>query len=118
MDAVIAALVGLISGCIGSLIAPWVHWGIEKKRLKLQARRQLISEAREYITSKQFGGSQFHGKTWFPQLRHSLSAGTVEEVENFREYASSASDPAEVREALRRKLLTELEEIERRWGLI
>lgn len=26
----VPAFIGLISGAIGSIIAPWIHWGIEK----------------------------------------------------------------------------------------
>lgn len=45
----IPALVGLISGAVGSLIAPWVHWGVERQKLKLLARRELIEKAREAL---------------------------------------------------------------------
>lgn len=30
--AIISGVIGLITGAVGSLIAPWVHWGIEKKK--------------------------------------------------------------------------------------
>jgi hypothetical protein len=33
----IPTLIGLITGTIGSLIAPWVSWGIEKRKLRLAA---------------------------------------------------------------------------------
>ena len=31
VDGITTALIGLISGGIGSLVAPWAKWGIEKK---------------------------------------------------------------------------------------
>ena len=43
-NAIIAGLVGLITGAIGSLIAPWVQWGVEKRRKKLERRTALIQQ--------------------------------------------------------------------------
>jgi len=37
ISAVIGGVTGLITGAIASLIAPWVNWGIEKKRRALRA---------------------------------------------------------------------------------
>jgi hypothetical protein len=45
-DIVIPAITGLASGAIGSLLAPWANWGVEKKRLQQRARIELIAEAR------------------------------------------------------------------------
>lgn len=118
MQELIAAVIGLIAGCVGSLIAPWVHWGIEKRRLQIQARRQLIDEAREYVGSKQFGGPQFERKTWFAQLRGELHTDTKSKIENFRERSGAAGDATEFRETLRRELFVELDRIERKWKLI
>ena len=44
-----AALFGLIAGVVGSLIAPWVNWGIEKRREKLLFRRQQLTNWRQLI---------------------------------------------------------------------
>jgi hypothetical protein len=41
--AVIGGLSGLITGAIGSLVAPWVNWGIEKRRKKMDRHRELIA---------------------------------------------------------------------------
>lgn len=49
--AIIAGVVGLITGAIGSLVAPWANWLVEKKKQKLAYRRQLISDARTAISS-------------------------------------------------------------------
>jgi hypothetical protein len=45
LTAVIGGIAGLITGTIGSLIAPWVHWGIEKRRSQAERRRALIDNA-------------------------------------------------------------------------
>jgi len=39
----ISGIIGLIIGIIGTLFAPWVKWGIEKKKIKLNRRIELIN---------------------------------------------------------------------------
>lgn len=36
------AYLGLLGGVVGSLIPPWVNWGIELRREKMKYRRELI----------------------------------------------------------------------------
>ena len=31
MNAIVVAIIALVSAAIGSLMAPWINWGIEKK---------------------------------------------------------------------------------------
>ena len=49
MVALIGAIAGLISGTIASLIAPWINWGVKKKKFRLEERRKLLKEIREII---------------------------------------------------------------------
>lgn len=46
---VLPALLGFVAGTIGSLVAPWVNWRIEKKRLALQYKRQTVAEWRAML---------------------------------------------------------------------
>jgi len=43
---VVPALLGLIGGVIGSLVAPWVQWAVEKRRGRTDHRRELIRQWR------------------------------------------------------------------------
>jgi hypothetical protein len=45
----IPAAAGLVSGVIGSLIAPWVQWGIESRRDRKVARKDLLAEVRTLL---------------------------------------------------------------------
>lgn len=117
MEKIIAALIGLVAGAIGSLIAPWINWGVEKRKIRLQARKNLIECAREYVTSKQFGAVQFSRKTWYAQLIPEMSDEVISIIENFPRNASEG-DVVLVREELRKALLLELGRIERKWKLI
>tara|TARA_R110002124_G_scaffold269796_2_gene437760 strand:- start:1584 stop:1952 length:369 start_codon:yes stop_codon:yes gene_type:complete len=46
---IIPALAGLISGVVGTLIAPWVNWGIEKKRKSIEYKQSQIKDARDLL---------------------------------------------------------------------
>lgn len=45
--AVISSGTGLFAGLVGSLIAPWVNWGVEKRRLRRARGVQRIEEWRQ-----------------------------------------------------------------------
>jgi hypothetical protein len=38
---------GPVTGVIGSLVAPWVNWGVKKRRARLQRRQHLVTEWRK-----------------------------------------------------------------------
>jgi hypothetical protein len=52
VNAIIAGTVGLITGAIGSLIAPWVNWNIDKRRQKNKRRIELIKVERNNINGQ------------------------------------------------------------------
>lgn len=45
----VPAITGLIAGTLGSLIAPWVNWRIEKKRKSIEYKQNLIKETRNLV---------------------------------------------------------------------
>lgn len=49
VSAVIGGAAGLGTGVIGSLLAPWSMWGVEKRRQQFQRRHALIDEWRRGI---------------------------------------------------------------------
>ena len=49
---IVPALVGLLSGVLGTFIAPWVNWGIEKRRQQLLHRKTILEGCRERIASQ------------------------------------------------------------------
>ena len=46
---IISALTGLLAGAVGSLIAPWVHWRIEKVRKSIEYKQALIKDVRHLL---------------------------------------------------------------------
>ena|SRR5712692_1144563 len=116
--AIIGGVSGLIAGVVGSLVAPWIHWGIEKRRDRRATQRDLLGAAREYVASKEFGASQFAKKPVYARLKPHLAADVVRAVENSEEVRDQMDDPGEFGEDLRRGVLDELTRIERKWKLI
>lgn len=80
LDILIPAIAGLISGAIGSLVAPWALWGIEKRRKRHQARHDLIGKVRE-ILSKPTQNNEFRMLPIYSQLRPYLSDEAVAAIE-------------------------------------
>jgi len=77
----VSAVVGLISGTIGSLIAPWVHWGIEKQKLKLLAHRELIEKVRRELKAAPVK-SEFRESVIYSQIRTFLQERTRQMIES------------------------------------
>lgn len=46
---VIPAFTGLIAGAIGSLVAPWIHWRIERMRKSIEYKQALIRDVRQLV---------------------------------------------------------------------
>ena len=81
------AIAGLISGVIGSLIAPWVQWAIEKRRSRLGYRQQLINTWREGIDRFDFQlelTGSFGETDWYSAIRPHLRDDVIEALERPR----------------------------------
>jgi hypothetical protein len=114
---VISGVVGLITGAIGSF-APWVVWGVEKRRGKDQYRREQIARWREALRGD-FDRRSFVGSEAYSTLKSHMSSHQelVEEIERSRNpdhrvLLSGSDDP------MRFRLLEVVAEVERKWGLI
>lgn len=78
---VVPALIGLIAGILGSLVAPWVNWGIKKRELRLHARREFIWYARNAV--RENGDRDVYREhVTYSQLRPFLSPRTITLIES------------------------------------
>jgi len=108
--AIISGLFGLIGGAIGSLIAPWVQWGIEKRREKLNHKRALIQDWRRHLGSH-YTKESFPSSLTYNGMKPYLSNEAVELVEN-----NSAPDLKGI--DIKRRILNEINRIEKEWSLM
>jgi hypothetical protein len=126
MDAaqyLIPAAAGLLSGILGSLVAPWIHWGIEARRERAKSRRALIAEAR-LLLAKQLPIATFRKHPVYFQIKPHLSEGTnalvIGEFDQYGyEVVVLVSDgPYAGVQPYAHLVLDELSRIEARWGLV
>lgn len=61
MDSIIiVALIGLASGAVASLMAPWINWGITKKKMKFEEKKKLLKDIREKIINEYEESEKFN----------------------------------------------------------
>ena len=125
MDHLWSNLISFFSGVALTLIAPWVRWSIEKKRDKIKARRDLISNARQFVGSTSFSGFSFSQETYYIQLKPFFDKKLIDWVENFNSYydeidylyTPEVGEPT-LHENLKVEIFNQLDRIEKDWGLI
>lgn len=62
-------------------MAPWVHWGVEKRKLKFKAREELIKEARQVLESGEYTNQQFRNLAIYSRIKQHLSKQAIAAVE-------------------------------------
>ena len=117
----IPAVIGLVTGAIGSLIAPWVNWGVEKRRQKLAYRRELIAGWRKMVQEvtrtpdqPQLSLAQvLERHEAFYSLKPHLSHKVIVEIYNGRTFLVGSTIGAALS-----YMLDEIGQIEKKWGLV
>ncbi len=113
----IVGVIGLLTGAIGSLIAPWVHWGIEKRRIKLKHRRSLIKEWREILQNTEFNRKLILECPTYGVLQENLTMESRKELERSTNEVIISSD-SPFSDSDKVLIQRELVCIEKKWGLI
>jgi hypothetical protein len=80
-EMIISGVIGLIAGIIGSLIAPWVHWGIEKRKIRHQKRIEMINEVREYVQKPNYDRINFRETGVYSQIKPFLDSNIIKRIE-------------------------------------
>ncbi|HIJ56022.1 MAG TPA: hypothetical protein HPQ03_07845 [Deltaproteobacteria bacterium] len=112
----VAAIFGVAGGFIGSLIAPWVHWGVEKRRQRQARRRELIRSCRSML-STEIDKKTFRDTEVYSQLRPHLYKVVIDELER-DESAETLKENAGRIEDFKQSLLEDIARIESEWILI
>jgi hypothetical protein len=110
---IVPAVCGLIAGALGSLIAPWVQWGIEQRREKLKYRRNLVEKWRNYIENN-FDKGKINDSVLYSELRPHLSKASRDAVEGSTLTIRSGRGGNVVKSLL----LDDIKRIEKEWDLI
>jgi len=82
----ITILIGLLSGAVGSLIAPWVHWKIEKRQFQFEYKRNLIHEWRQFIEQFNWESESFGNSTVYGAMRPHMREEVINRYEAQRTF--------------------------------
>lgn len=118
LTALIAGVVGLVTGAVGSLIAPWVNWGIEKRRKQFENRSELVHQWRDIIANADFDRSLMLKSPFYGSLRPLLSPETLQKIERPSTHIYSVIGGPPIDNHDRTTLLHEVARIERKWKLV
>lgn len=118
VTALIAAIVGLLTGAIGSLIAPWVNWGIEKRRKKHENRAALVETWQAIIANPKFERDRIMNHPSYGALKPLLSAGAVKQLHRPANAHIVLRGGSSSGDADRTLLQHEIARIEREWDLV
>jgi hypothetical protein len=75
-----AVITGLLGGGVASVVAPWSHWGMEKRRSDRAYRRGLIESWRDGI-AQLTSEKEALGAPWYESLRPHLTQDEILKVE-------------------------------------
>ena len=114
-EALNAAAIGLLTGALGSLVAPWVNWGVEKRRLKRDDRKAAISRWRGNAQGIWIPHAEraFPSSDGFNAMKPHLSSETIGAIE-----AWVVAPSEDLRIEVQRLLNADLAALERKWELI
>lgn len=110
LNTIISAVAGLVAGTIASLIAPWINWGIEKRRMRRQKRQGLLTQLRSYLESPSNRPDILEQKEYL-QLKRHMRQETVNKLEE-------GDPPRRMDREKRKVLLDELHHLEDKWGIV
>lgn len=119
---VLPALLALVGGLAGSLLAPIVQWSIEKRRGKAAYRREMITRWREAVSMHDFhkrwekAEHPFGGTPEYAEMRQYLDPEFCKAFERGRTLFAGATGRGA--DGARTRILDAIAELERKWDLL
>ena len=107
-------MLGFLAGIAGSLFAPWINWGIEKRRRKHDNRKELIRRARKFIASSEWDQLEFGSTVTYSEIRPHLSKSTIDSIEG-RTITIREGRGGNI---IKSQVLDDLSDKEKEWGII
>jgi len=111
-----------VASIITAILTPYIKWGIEKKKIKLENRKELISQIRSVFLREDFSGPIFIKSQGYNRIRPYLSKELDDKIRSPGSLGIELSKRGQVVTAggdlLKQQIHQELNEIEKKWGLI
>jgi hypothetical protein len=111
---ILIALVGVISGTIGTLILLPFKWYIEQKKLRYHARKDLLLEIRNFLASNQYNQSTFGNTAEYSKILPHLSQPVIESIEG----KNTTIIIGRGGEVIKTLVLDDLARLEKKWKII
>ena len=113
-----AAITGGIFGTLGSLIAPWINWGVEKKRMKVNRRIAMIDQLRKSLDSmEEYDNRTFTQSAIYSNIRPYLDRKLMEYIEREDVIVIGGGRSGGVNNH-KSKILDAVSKLEKEWGLL
>ncbi len=107
----------VVSGLISTFAAPYINWGIEKKKMRQERRKELLRSAREELNSDSFQIENFKSREIYSRIQPYLSENTKGSITGsdgvFIMVVDGTSD-----DMFRNLISEDLHKQEEDWGLI
>ena len=94
---------------MGSLVAPWVNWGIGKRRERRIVRREIVERCRKLVYG--VDDRVFRETQEYRYIKPYLSKKAIEHLEDDTKAWVGTPDP------LRQSILEGIEKLEKHWDL-
>ena len=119
VQTLISGSVGFVTGAVGSLVAPWVQWAIEKRRTKLDYKRNLIKEWRSFVDNFHWDSDNFGESSVYAAMCPHMNPDTIRKFETEGRWTFTATPEGGRGKNLRKQWATdEITAIEKRWKLV
>jgi hypothetical protein len=118
--AIVGGIAGVVTGSISAVVAPWANWGIEKRRQKLNDRRERIKAWREMVKVTNLQRESFRETTGYSTLRPYLTTGLIDEIErtDINITLTMGGSTPDRKTQLKARILDEIAAIEKQWKLL
>lgn len=115
---VTSIVVSLGTGLFASLAAPWAHWGVEKRKVKMESRKKLLEECRFFATKFPNQKEKFRATSSYSQIKPYLSKKLIQFIESESIIVVMGEGRGSGVNHFSSDLLDEIQKIERDWDLI
>ena len=113
----IAAVTGTVSGAIGSLVAPWVQWAVERRRDRVKARRERIAEWRR-VVGRASSFDDVVNTSVFAELKKHMKSEDVKSMLSSVWVTVGGGAGVAAGDPKLKRLLAVIDKVEGDWGLL
>jgi len=112
----------VLASVVTGVLVPYTKWGIEKKRIRLDNRKQLISGVRNALIQSGFSKSWFIRTVGYNRIRPYISKELDKKIRSQGSMEVEISEDGSVatsgEDLIKDQIFQELNKIEEKWGLI